>query len=486
MGIIARQGIKASIVSLVGVGIGAISRLFVATKFLTVDEIGLIDVVSKLVLLIFTFFILSSPQVIRKYYEKFKKEGMESSFLYTYVLFTLLTISVSSLIYWIFKDHIANLYSENAPLISDYILLPLICTIAFSIFHILNSISIINLRIVVPSFLNQLLVRVVAILLILSYGYFHFIDQNQFINLYLISIYTIPGLGLLLYMYFIIKPKFKKPTSLSQIQYFFGKTKKYSFFLILSATSSYIVMAIDAQMIGVKLGLASAGVYGVVFYMGNIIELPRRSISNIAFPILTKAFVENKLSKIENIYRESSVKQFFVGTFMFVMIWINLDLIFDIIPNGDIYKAGKLVFVYIGIARLFDLFTGVNRQIIEASNFYYFNLIINLTLSVLVVVLNLIFIPLDSHYFGGINGAAFASFMAIIISNFLAVLVIKLKLKISLLDINHLYILALMCVIIAFDHFFTADTNFVFSILKSLFFSSLYLLFFFKKFNFKL
>lgn len=477
MGIIARQSIKASLVGIIGVGVGAISRLFIATKYLSVEELGLIDLVTKFTLLIITFFVLGSPQVIRKYYVKFALKNKEDKFLATYALYAVFTVLLSSILYILASDFIISFYIEKSPLFAEYIMLPLYCAIAFSIFHIFNAISTVKLRIVVPALFYQLLNKILGIAAILAYGYFFFLNLTQFTYLFVLGFFALPALGLFFYVFLVLKPKFIIPKWQEGCE-ILSETRNYNFFLIISVASVYIIQAIDSQMIGAKMGLVDVGIYSIAFFMGSVIEIPQRALSNISFPILSKAFEKDDLSIIESIYRKSSINQFLIGSLIFTLIWVNIDALFEIIPNGSVYAAGKLVVFYIGIGKLLDTAMGVNRQIIEASKHYRFNLGINLLLGFLVIILNLIFIPIDNAYYGGINGAAFASMLAMLISNVVSYFVLHYYYHLSLVNINFLKILVFFIFVNLFFNYAIQLVNPFLSIaLSSVLLLTLYIIF---------
>jgi O-antigen/teichoic acid export membrane protein len=211
-------------------------------------------------------------------------------------------------------------------------------------------------------------------------------------------------------------------------------------------------------MIAGGLGMELAGVYTIAYFMGMVIEIPKRSLTNIIYPILNKAVIKKDALEIKSLYQKSSINQFLVGSFIFLIIWLNIDQIFMIIPNGDDFVAGKLVVLFIGLSKLFDMLMGVNKEIIELSKYYRFNLVLGVLLSVLVIVLNLIFIPLKSAVFGGINGVAFASLLALFISNLLAFVIVWRKEKVHPFTLNHgkifvvIFVSSMLCYFIQVEH----------------------------------
>src|SRR5690606_4806803 len=112
------------------------------------------------------------------------------------------------------------------------------------------------------------------------------------------------------------------------------------------------------------LGLASYGIYTVVFYIAAVIELPRRAITQIISPIIAKAFTNDDLREIGDIYRKTAINQLLIGMLLFLGIICNLDNIFHFVPNREIFEAGKNVVLIIGLGKLADMAAGANGEII--------------------------------------------------------------------------------------------------------------------------
>jgi O-antigen/teichoic acid export membrane protein len=437
MGVIARQSIKASIVGLVGVAIGAFTRLFLYTKYLSSSEIGTLETLIKLGLIITPFVALGAPQVVIRYYDRFHNGTSDNGFIHAYVsliLFAILPLLV--LFYVIFGLDFFSLYTE-APELKKYFFLPLWVAILYSGFNFLKSISVVHLKLSVPVFFNGFLDKLAVLLLLLFYGIVGGLSISQFIHINIWIFFGLPFVLMFLYLYFFIKPKLTL-SSFSNSLKVFKETFQYNLYLVLNSFSEIIVAAIDINMIAGLIGTEKAGVYTIAFFMGNVIDIPKKSLTSIINPILNKSIINNEINKVAELYKKSSLNQFLVGSFMFLLVWLNIDTIFSIIPNGEIYKEGKLVVLYIGASKLFDMLMGVNKQIIELSGYYRYSLVNNILLGFLVISLNFIFINLDSPYFGGINGVAFASFLAILLSNLFSFALVWFKNKIQPFTWQHL------------------------------------------------
>lgn len=476
MGIIARQSIKASIVGLVGVAIGAFTRLFLYTKFLTASEIGILETVIKLGILMIPFFVVGAPQVVTRYFGRFKDKEANDSLIYSYtIILALVLIPLMSILYYLVQPFLFSLYQE-APELADYAILPLLVAITFGGFAVLRSISSVHMRITVPTFLSGVLDRILVLVLLLAFGVLHWLNIHQFIHLNIIVFFVVPFVLMLAYLVFVIKPVFKA-TNFDGIKSIIKKTSAYNAYLILGTLSGVIISAIDVNMISGKLGTELAGIYTIAFFMGSVIDIPRRSLSSIIYPILNKAVIAEDKLKIQELYQKSSVNQFLVGLFIFLVVWLNIDAVFQIIPNGSEYMGGKIVVLFIGLSKLFDMMMGVNKQIIELSKYYRINLLINVLLSVLVIVLNLVFIPLQSSLFGGINGVAFASLLAIIISNLLAFIIVWKREGLQPLTIDHVKVLLLTLISVVLVAWIQIPNPWVLILVKSFLLAVAFVLF---------
>ena len=69
------------------------------------------------------------------------------------------------------------------------------------------------------------------------------------------------------------------------------------------------------------------------------------------------------------------MNQLLIGGFLFILIWGNVNNIFQIMPHGEIYQKGKYVIFLIGISKVFDAATGINAAILSYSKYYYYLLI---------------------------------------------------------------------------------------------------------------
>jgi O-antigen/teichoic acid export membrane protein len=200
-----------------------------------------------------------------------------------------------------------------------------------------------------------------------------------------------------------------------------------------------IAERIDGLMLAWLTGLAATGIYSLSFFVGTIIEMPRRSVSQIAGTLITHAWKSKDYATLAKLHGQAALNQMLIGGMLLVLVWTHVEALFDLMPNGDIYKAGKWVVLWIGLARWFDMSNGLNSEIILNSPYYRFNLASILFLGLVSFGANYLMIP---RY--GLTGAAAGSTLSILLFNGLKGGFLWFKLRIQPFGRNTLGALALL------------------------------------------
>jgi O-antigen/teichoic acid export membrane protein len=220
----------------------------------------------------------------------------------------------------------------------------------------------------------------------------------------------------------------------------FKEIATYSLFLILGAGTVSLISKIDTIMIeSITSNQSFVGIYAIAFAISNIIEVIKMPVVKLSGPIISKKLKQNKLKEVLDIYRKSSINLMIAGVIIFILVWFNIDLLFAIIPNGDIYKEGKYVVFFIGLAKLLDLSLGVNYEIIQNSDYYKWNIFLTPFLAVLAIILNIYFVSKYSYV-----GAAIATAISIFLYNILRTILVVVKLKLHPFDLNYIKTVALI------------------------------------------
>ena len=197
--------------------------------------------------------------------------------------------------------------------------------------------------------------------------------------------------------------------------------------LSFAGTAGLIIIGkVDSLMVAGLLGLAPVAVYTTSFYMATVIEVPKRAMTQVATPLISRGFEKNDLADIKNIYSKTALNQFILGSLLLIGIAANLDSIFLLMPKGEFYQAGKWVVIIVGAGKLVDMLFGPSSEIIVYSKYYSFNIILILLLAGVIVTANNLLIPAY-----GIEGAAMGAALTLVIFNAVKFVFIWVKLELQ-------------------------------------------------------
>jgi O-antigen/teichoic acid export membrane protein len=275
------------------------------------------------------------------------------------------------------------------------------------------------LKTVIPNLLREIVARLFLSVLVLLY-FSGVLSFDQFVIGSVVA-YLICLLLLISYLWqqgeISIQTNFK---SLDQNK--FSELIKYSLLSFAGMAGMILIGKIDSMMVSAMLGLASNAIYTTAFYMATVIEIPKRALSQITMPLISKAFEQNKATEVASLYRKTSINQFIIGSLLLIGVWINLDNIFALMPKGDNYEPGKWVVAIVGFGKLIDMLFGPSSEIIVLSKYYRFNIVLIVILATIVILSNNILIP---RY--GIEGAAWGSAFALVTFNVIKFIFIYAK-----------------------------------------------------------
>jgi O-antigen/teichoic acid export membrane protein len=301
------------------------------------------------------------------------------------------------------------------------------------------------MRIVVPKFIREVAIRVLLLSVYLLFA-FNFLNLNGLVG-GIISVYGIAMALAFIYVSRIGPTSLKHDYSLID-KHLRKKITNYTLFLLLSALTSNILMQLDLFMIGGLISLSSAGIYMIAFYMGAVVDIPSRSITSISSPIAAKAMKEGDIATANQLNKKVSLHQLIAGSCIFLLIWINIDNIFAIIPNGDIYVAGKWVVLFIATARVLYVTFNFGAVLIAYSKYYYWGLFFYVFITIIGIITNLLLIPRL-----GISGAAIATFITYILISAVQQWIVMIKIKVNPFSIGMLSFLILIVIMFCINYF---------------------------------
>jgi len=422
VGIVIRQSIINAAITYLGIGLGFVLTIFLYPHILNPDQYGLTRVLISAALICSQFAHLGFHNLILRYFPFFKKVYPDGhGLLFWAFLIPFVGFLIFALLFFLFDERLISIYSDRSPLFADFYLWVLPLTLFVLYFEVLNN-YLRSLRDAVSgSFINEVLQRVLVIVLLLLY-LFHVLSFAQFIGLFVMSYALQPifltiqiarqgGLDLKPRLSILRKPLLKGMAG-------------YSLFSLLGGLTTVMVWNVDVLMLGALTDLESTAVYAIAFYIGSVIAVPQRSVEKIAGPLISEFIKNKKWEEVAVLYRKTSLNQLIPGIFIFGLVWINLDLLFQFLP--EVYSSGRWVVFIIGLAKLIEVGTGANGIILLNSKHYRVSFYSNVLLVILTIAANYLLIP---NY--GIEGAAAASAFAILIYNSVKTIYIFLKIGIQ-------------------------------------------------------
>lgn len=468
MGIIINQSIKNTIITYIGFAIGAVNALFMYTHFLGKTYYGL------------TAFLLSSANIMMplmafgvhntlvKFYSHYKTEQEKSEFLTFILLLPLLLVLPISLAGFYFYEQIAAALSVVNPIIYDYVWLIPITALCMGYFEIFYAWLKVHMLSVFGSFVKEIFLRILISVFLFAV-YFDWITPIAFIYI-TVGIYFVTAL---LMAYFALKVK--KPSLTFRFPANAKAVIVYSFFIILSGSVAVLLLDIDKFMLGQYIIIDNVAYYSVAIFIATVVAVPSRAMHQIVYPITAQLMAEHKQEELNELYQKTSINLQIVGGFVLLGILVNINELYRLIPVE--YSGGIIVVFAIGISKYFDLILGNNNAIIFNSKYYRAVLFLGLLLAFLAITLNMYFIPRF-----GINGAAFATLIAISLYSLAKLLFVVFRMQLYPFTAKTLHSFGLT--ILSFGLFYFWD--FPFHALLNIILKSILISFFYVFVNYKL
>ncbi|AXP82413.1 Polysaccharide biosynthesis protein [Mariniflexile rhizosphaerae] len=463
MGIVTSQSFKNTISTYIGFGIGALNTLFLYTYFISDVYYGLVAFMLSTANIIMPLMAFGAHNTIIKFYSAFKTKNSLNSFLTLMLLLPLALIIPIGLIGCFTYEAIGELLSQKNPIVKDYVWYIFVSAIAMAYFEVFFAWSKTQLQTVFGNFMKEVFHRV-GVMLLLFAVYFKWLDVEQFI-VGIVGVYILRMLIMKLYAFTVRFPviKFYRIEGLRAIL-------KYSALIIVAGSIATIILDIDSFMLGMYIPIQEVAYYGVGIYIATVIVVPSRSMQQILQPLTAQYLNDKNKVALKDLYIRSSQTLFIIGGFIFLIIIININTLYLLIPEE--FSGGLVVVFMVGIAKLYDCLMGCNNVVLFNSDYYRVVLLFGVILTVLTVFLNILFIPMF-----GINGAAFATFLAVSVYNSIKIYFVKIKFDMMPFNKDTAKVLLLIMLSVLFFYFWEFPFHPIINIgLKTLLASVFYVL----------
>ena len=441
MGIVARQSIKGTIATYIGVAVGIVTTFFIQTKALQPEQIGLIDILLQCSLLFGGLAQLGITSSAMRYYPFFKdEENRDHGFFGWTLLVPFVGFVFFLLAFSLFKGSIVHFFTKDsevgADLFAKYV--NFVIPLAFFMLYIsvFETNSNLLLRIVLPKFIREVGLRVGTLIIYLLY-YYKVIDFDGVI----VSFCVLYGLATLINIVYLLS--LKRVSFKIEWDYIKPELKRdflfYTLFMITAALAGNVIPMLSKFFVAGEAGFRLAGVFTIATNIAALVEMPYRSLGAISRPHISEAMAKQDVEQADALSKGVALHQFIAGTFVFFLIWINIDFIFDLLPNGDIYRLGKWAVLILSLSRLVYSTLGVTNTVLSYSKHYYYSLIFTILLAAMSIGLNTWLVPKWD-----INGGALANLVSYLIYFILLIAFIRWKIGVMPLSKKLLPVVAVI------------------------------------------
>lgn len=409
MGIIAKQSIRGTIVTYMGVFVGFLTTFFVLTRFLTAEEIGLARVLIDVATLLCGLMQLGTSSSIIRFFPYFKSKNPDedhshNGFFFWTIVVPFCGFLLFCILYWTLNVPISGIFADKSQLFVDYyyMVLPLAFFMLYQTIFETN--ANVLMRIVVPRMTRELLLRLFLLAAYLLYA-FRLISLDGMV-IFLCLSYGLAALCNIIYLFayghISLKPNFRYVDRSLARKYLF-----YTLFQITAAVATVLTPFLSEAFITAQLGLDHTGIFAIAIYIAAMVSIPNRSLNAIANPQLAQTTKDGDIVGLSKLLKQVSNNSLLVGGFILSAIWINIDLIYKVLPNGELYAAAKYVVLLLGLTQLMIAAFNASLSVLNFSKYYYLSLIYSFVLTGASLYFNNLLVPI-----WGIDGAAMANMIS--------------------------------------------------------------------------
>jgi O-antigen/teichoic acid export membrane protein len=420
-----------------GVVIGFVVRAHLFPQYLTEAQIGVVALLISYGSIFAQVALMGFNHAAIRYFPYFRNRDLShSGFLSLYLLVVAVGFLVFLVIYNLTGKYLVH--SEEIETFSQYYHLCIPLTVGILIFTVMDNYNTILYNASTGVLLRELGLRLLVLLSItpLIYG---LIDFDLFSKLY-VGTYLV--IALLMLSFIVWRGEFHLNFSFQDIERNMMRAMAgISIFGFLTGLTNVAVLQVNNILINEFYDEAQTGIFVTNFFFATLILLPSRGLNKIAPTVISDAFKKSDIESVNRIQYKSTINQQLIAVLLYVGLLINLPNIYQILPES--FAIGSWVIILCGLANVIQMTGGISSAIIGFSRYYRINTYLSILQLVLLVGLNVLLLP---KY--GINGAAWATLIAMLILNILKFWIIKDKFSIQPYGKKHVIVMitALVCI----------------------------------------
>ena len=426
MGIVIEQSVKNTLSTYLGFAIGALNTLVFYTHFMNASNYGIVSLLLSIATLSAPFLLVGSQQLLIRYYPDFsdKNSIISLSLLIPILMSILIGIGLMC-----FQHQLINFIQSDSNLPRYFLWYIFFIAVSMAFFEYFYALSRVAYKTVSGNFLKEVAHRLLIAFGLVAYFY-EFLTFNGFMLL-LVMIYALRMI--VMFTYSLLLVPFKLSLSFS---FSIKPLLIYALVLFMGSVAALIILEVDKIMIHQYLDLRQVAYYTVGVFIATLVAVPYRAMHQITLPITAKFIADKNEEGLKNLYKQSSINLCIVTGLVLVLLLVNIDALYSFLPE-DYHNALWVVYI-LGIAKFIDASLGINNAIVTNASFYAYVLGFGMLLGIMTVVFNMWLLP---RY--GVEGAAYASLIALTIYNLLKLMLVLINFKMHPYSWNTLLVILL-------------------------------------------
>ena len=436
MSVVARQGVKYSIIGYLGFLLGTFSAIFIFPYDMEFyGKLRYILPTAEIIVPIIVFGLsFSNVKFFAKVNADGKHHNMLSLSLLAVIINFLIVVGGFFLIAYWFPD-----FKKLEIWKMKNLILPLALVLALS--SVFNKFLTNYKRVVVPNIFENFVPKLANLGAFCLFFFMGFAEKSAYGFFFMMFVISLFGYGL--YTNRLEKVKFDFDLGYFKKDNFYREILTYSLFGFLGNIGNYIAIKIDSYMIGEFISFEENGIYNNIYSIISLIVVPQMGLFNLSAPIINKVLANGDYNELDRFHKKTSLSLFFLGLVLFCCIAVGFPYLADFMKNGEDLRSSEPIVWVLGFAMLFDLATGFNGHIISLSRYYKFNIVVMLILAVLTITTNMLFLK---HTDLGILGIAIAYAISLTLFNIIKIIFNYIKFNVFPLGIEMMYAMILGCI----------------------------------------
>jgi O-antigen/teichoic acid export membrane protein len=401
----------------------ALNTLVFYPLFLSAEEYGLVVFLLASSNLLMPLIGFGVHQTIIRFFSSYNSKEEQQLFMSSVILFPLFIALIVGGIGVLFYHSIATALSIKNPVITNYTWVIFVVAVATAYFEVFYALARVQLQSVAGNALKEIFPRLYLFLLLMALYFFELSFHNFIVAL-------VSGYYLRLLMMIVLANRCYPLRVRLHFSSNIRSILTYSVTILLAGSAGSLIIDIDKFMIPQLEEIKQTAFYAVAIFAATLVEVPARAMWQILSPLVATAVNKNNTNEVNSLYRRSALNLVVVSGWFFLLVNLNSEALFSLLPNEG-YQKATLVVLYISLAKLITMMFGCGGAIISNSSFYQISLVFSIVMALGVSILNMIWIPLY-----GIDGAALATLVVVGVSIVVKIIYLQFKIKANPLSWN--------------------------------------------------